>query len=392
MKKIVVAAVFLPYILLAVSLTEYKADESSTQVLLTGFNYHFGMTGGEAVSNFGNLSLNFERFKGKPPSSFNMNLFGNLSANFLEEEQDTSDTSTIKQFNYQIQWETKYNKYLVSGKDFFAFAKLEGDILTHYDYPATQAIVGVGYGRFFSATPLARALRIEEMMLNQGVLLDSLPLGTLMSFAKELAPEAREIYKQKHYYWEKEYYKALERILNESNILHDRELGSDGSLIISDVLDEYISPRYHGYEVNLGVGYDLFPAYKADGRSLFANLGFDFARPIGFRIQFIEKSNLRLPLTGGKLGNEIHASLLLSALYEVSSVLDIIATYQLNADRIRPEGAGGYDFVVHNQLSGRLDYLIVDHLVMSNSVTLNQSSQAPGLAAEISSRISFRFF
>jgi hypothetical protein len=125
---------------------------------------------------------------------------------------------------------------------------------------------------------------------------------------------------------------------------------------------------------------------------VFAILGFEFARPVGFRIQFIEKSNLRLPLTGGKLGNEIHAGLLLSALYEVSSAVDIMCTYQLNADRIRPEGAGSYDFILHNQVSGIVDFLIAEHLVMSNSVTLNQSSQARGLAAEVSSKISFRFF
>ena len=402
MKNIVVALVLLPYLLLAVSLTEYKADESSAQVLLTGFNYHFGMTGGEVVSNFGNISLNFEKFQGKPPSSYNVNFFGSLSANFLPEEDttaaDTSDTSitgtdTTRQYSYQIQWEAKYNKYLISGQDFLAFAKLEGDGLTGYDYyTAMQAIVGFGYGRFFSATPLARALRIEEEMLTQGVLLDSLPLGTLMSFARELAPEVRRTYKERHYYWEKEYYKALERILNEANLLHDRELGSAGSLIISDVLEEYISPRYHGYEVNVGLGYDLLPAYKADGRAAFASLSFDYAQPIGFRSQFIGKSNLRLPFTGQRFGKEIHSSLLLLILYELNSTIDLLGTYQLSLDRTRSEESGNYSFEPTHQLTGTFDYLIVDHLVMSNSLTLNHSSQVDGLSADISSKISFRFF
>jgi hypothetical protein len=389
-------AALLPCVLFALSLTEYEVDQSSAQVFSTGLNYHFGMTSGNVVSHFGNASVNFEKFQAKLPSSYNLNFFGNLSANFLtgEDQADTTDTTTdnTQQVTYQIQWETKVNKYFISGKDFLGFAKLDGDVLTSYDYPATRATVGIGYGRFVSATPLARALRIEDKMLIQGVLLDSLSLGTLMQLARKLAPEARRIYKEKHYYWEREYYKSLERILNKSNLLHNGELGSAGSLVISDVLDEYISPRYYGYEVELGVGFDLLPAYKVDGWAAFGSLGFDFARPLGFRAQLIEKANVRLPFTGGKLGQEIHGSLLLSVLYEVGSVLDIIATYQLNADNRRLEEGGNYELVIHNQLIGTFDYLVVDQLVMSNSLTLNQSTDASGLSAEISSKISFRFF
>lgn len=394
MKRIMVAVVLFPCVLLALRLTDYDVDQSSDQVLSTGFNYHLGMTGGDVVSNFGNASLNFERFQATLPSSYNLNLFGNLSANFEQDtlDPDTLDTDTTQQINYQIQWEAKYNKYLISGKDFLAFAKLEGDVLTGYDYPATQAIIGLGYGRFVSATPLARALRIEERMLAQGVLLDSLNLGTLMSFARELAPEAKRTYKERYYYWEREYYKSLESILNRSNLLHDAELGSAGSLIITDVLDEYISTRYYGYEVNLGVGYDLLPAYKATGRAAFASLAFDFAHPLGFRNQLIEKTNLRLPFTSGKFGKELHGSLLLSVLYEVNSMIDLVGTYQLNVDRTRPEEAEDYSFVLHNQLTGTFDYLIVDHLVMSNTLALNHSTRVKGLSAEISSKISFRFF
>jgi len=394
MKRIMVAVVLFPCVLLALRLTDYDVDQSSDQVLSTGFNYHLGMTGGDVVSNFGNAALNFERFQATLPSSYNLNLFGNLSANFEQDTltPDTLDTDTTQQINYQIQWEAKYNKYLISGKDFLAFAKLEGDVLTGYDYPATQAIIGLGYGRFVSATPLARALRIEERMLAQGVLLDSLNLGTLMSFARELAPEAKRTYKERYYYWEREYYKSLESILNKSNLLHNAELGSAGSLIITDVLDEYISTRYYGYEVNLGVGYDLLPAYKATGRAAFASLAFDFAHPLGFRNQLIEKTNLRLPFTGQKFGKELHGSLLLSVLYEVNSMIDLVGTYQLNVDRTRPEEAEDYSFVIHNQLTGTFDYLIVDHLVMSNTLALNHSTRVKGLSAEISSKISFRFF
>jgi hypothetical protein len=394
MKRITVVLVLLPCLLLALKLTEYDVDQSSAQVLSTGFNYHFGMTGGDVVSNFGNVSLNFERFRATLPSSYNVNLFGNLSVNFEQDtlDSDTSATDSTRQISYQSQWETKYNKYFISGKDFLAFAKLEGDVLSSYDYPATQAIIGLGYGRFVSATPLVRALRIEEGMLAQGVLLDSLPLGTLMSFARELAPEARRTYKERHYYWEREYYKSLESILRNSNLLHDGELGSAGSLIISDVLEQYISPRYYGYEVNAGLGYDLLPAYKADGRAAFASLSFDYAQPIGFRSQFIGKSNLRLPFTEQRFGKEIHSSLLLLLLYELNSTIDLLGTYQLSLDRIRSEESGNYGFEPTHQLTGTFDYLIVDHLVMSNSLTLNHSSQVDGLSAEISSKISFRFF
>ncbi len=393
MKRLVIFLAVMPCMLFAVKLTDYKVEQSSAQVLTAGLNYHLGMTDGEVVSHFGNLSANFERFQATLPWSYSLNFFGNISGSFLPQDpSDTSTTDTTQQFSYQLQWDAKYNKYLVSGKDFLAFAQLQGDLLTRYDYPATRIIAGLGYGRFTSATPLAAALRIERRMMAEGVLLDSLPIGPLMAFARELAPEAKKKYREKYYYWEREYYSALERVLNESNQLNNGQLGSTGSLIIKDVLDEYISPRYHGYEVNLGVGYDLLPAYQASGRALFAALAFNYSLPIGFRTQFIEKSNLRLPFTGGKFGNEIHGNLLLSLLYEVGSTLDIVGTYQLNMDRARYTEGGDYEFVVNNQLAGSLSYLLVDHLVMTNTLTLIHSTQAQGLSAEVSSTINFRFF
>ncbi len=388
MKKLLVIIGLIPITLLAVDLTEYKADRSNAQVFLTGFNYHLGMTEGKVVSHFGNLSLNFERFQATSPSSYNISFNGNLSGNFVV---DTADTAA-KRLTYQIKWGAKYNKYLLSGKNLFGFAKLDGDALTNYDYPATRATIGIGFGKFTSATPLARALRIEEEMLGRGVLIDSLSTGMLMRFAQELSVEKRNEYKEKHYYWEKEYYSALERILKESSLLHNSTLGSDGSLIIKDVLDEYISPRYYGYEGYLGVGYDLFPAYKATGRAAFATLGFDYARPLGNRAQLVEKSNIRIPFTGGKLGKELYSSLLLSLLYEINSNIDLMGTYQLNLDRTKIQENEDYKIVLNNQLTGTLSIVVVEHLIISNTLTINHSTQASGLSAEVSSTISYRIF
>lgn len=397
MKQLIVALFTIPALLGALNLRDYKVDKSSTQLLSTGFNYHFGMTAGEVVSNFGNLSVNFERFQARLPSSYVINLFGNVNGNFMDSSEDTFYTDTVppdtsKQINYHVQWEAKYFKYLVREKDYFAFGKLDGDAATTYDYPATRVTAGFGYGRFVNSTPLARALRIEEEMMDKGVLLDSLPLGTLLDFAKALALETRKEYRERYYHWEREYFLMLEEILNRSNLLHNADLGSAGSLVIQDVLEEYISPRYYGYEVNAGVGYDLLPAYQADGRSIFASLAFNSATPLGFKTQFIEKASLRIPFTGRKFGKEMHSSLLLSLSYELAAQIDVIGTYQLKLDRIRSDESNDYSMVVHNQFNGTFAYLIVDHLVMSNTLTLSHSTQSEGLSAEVSSAISFRFF
>lgn len=400
MKKIFVVMGIIPSLVLALSLTDYEADQSSAMVFYTGLNYHFKSTEGNTVINSGDLTLNFERFQATLPWSYNLSFIGTFNANFITAESDTADTtgsdttgtSGSSGFEYQGQWEAKYNKYFISGKDFLGFARLDGDMATSYDNPAARATVGVGFGRFTNATSLAQALRIEERMLAENLLIDSLPLGILLGFARHLAPETRKDYKDRYYYWEREYYAEIERLLAESNLLENSELGSAGSLIIDDVLDEFISPRYYGYEVNLGVGYDLIPAYTADGRAAFASLAFNYARPLGFRTQLIEKSGLRLPFTSGKFGKEIHGSLLVSLTYEVGSTLDLIGTYQLKLDNILDESGTDYQLVAQNQLSGTFAYLIVDRLVMSNTLTLNHSTQAEGLSTELNSSISFRFF
>jgi hypothetical protein len=402
MKRIVVVIGLIPSLVAALSLTDYEADKSSAMVFYTGLNYHFKSTEGNTVINSGDLTLNFERFQASLPWSYNLSFIGNFNANFIPVEPDadttdttgtdTTETAAGSVFEYQGQWEAKYNKYFISGKDFLGFARLDGDMATSYDNPAARATVGVGFGRFTNATSLAQALRMEERMLAENVLIDSLPIGSLLGFSRHLAPETRRDYKDKYYYWEREYYAEIERLLGESNLLENSELGSAGSLIIDDVLDEFISPRYYGYEVNLGVGYDLIPAYTADGRAAFASLAFNYARPLGFRTQLIEKSGLRLPFTSGKFGQEIHGSLLLSLSYEIGSILDLIGTYQLKLDNILDDSGSDYQLVAQNQLSGTFAYLIVDRLVMSNTLTLNHSTQAEGLSTELTSAISFRFF
>lgn len=389
MKNIVLVLATIPVFLFGIELTEYKVPQSTGQVLSTGLNYHLMINAGDMVAHTGNFSLNFERFQATLPWSYNLNFYGSLNGNFLP---DTNASDSTKQVNYQVQWQGKYNRYIISGKNLLAFGKLDGDIATSYDLPATRATIGIGIGRFTNSTPLVRALRIEDEMLKQGVLVDSLPTGTLLKFAGELSSEVVKTYKEKYYYWEKEYYSSIERILKESNYLKNSELGSAGSLIVKDILAEYMSPRYYGYEANLGVGYDLLPAYNDPGRAAFASLSFDFARPLGLKSQFIEKSNLRLPFTGGRFGQEIHGSLLASISYELNSVVDLIGTYQLKADRIKTAADSTYSFVLQNQVNGTVAVVLVDRLVMLNTLTIGHSTAEQGLSAEFSSSISFRFF
>ncbi|MFN3346352.1 MAG: hypothetical protein ACK42E_00845 [Candidatus Bipolaricaulaceae bacterium] len=130
---------------------------------------------------------------------------------------------------------------------YFAFGGVEGFLDTRLPRPGLEVRAGVGYGRFTDVTPLVRALRLEEKLLERGVLLAALREDTLLRLAQEIGRE--RLYASKA-----ELAAALARIVErEAQVTLDpRSL-----FLLEEVLAEEGLERYCGWVVQFGLGYAL---------------------------------------------------------------------------------------------------------------------------------------
>ncbi len=140
-----------------------------------------------------------------------------------------------------------FRQYPFPDISYFAFGGVEGFLDTRLPRPGLEVRAGIGYGRFTDVTPLVRALRIEEKLLERGVLLAALREDTLLRLAQEIGRE--KLYESKT-----ELALALARLLQrEANLTLDPK----SLFLLEGVLAEEGLERYCGWVVQFGLGYAL---------------------------------------------------------------------------------------------------------------------------------------
>ena len=189
------------------------------------------------------------------------------------------------------------------------------------------ATVGVGYGRSWNATPLAKALRIQESLDSYGLLSGSLSDDDLIALATVIGKE--DEYRVKHGadeykgYW----YSDMETVLSTAGVLPAEKLTALATVKLDDVLfNESISTRRHGWLVRAGAGFqasDFSGIADNDAKLLFQ---FEYAKPYGLKGQLIEVATYE-PIFGDntvqKLSNRLSYS------YEIGRKVDWINSWDL---------------------------------------------------------------
>jgi len=117
---------------------------------------------------------------------------------------------------------------------------------------------GVGSGRFRDVTPLARAIRIQDALLDLGELLAPIGSAALLDIAQvlgEVGPTDDE-----------RVIRVVDRIV-ETELLSNEDLGVQGLLTIEEILEENNGVRYCGRDVQVRVGGTarLLPTFSLSG-------------------------------------------------------------------------------------------------------------------------------
>ena len=235
-----------------------------------------------------------------------------------------------------------------------------------------SATVGLGYGRVYNATPLAKVIRIVEELNEEGLITGPIPDSVALEAAEIVDREEEFISKFGEDEYRRDYYAAIEAALARSGAIRDGKLGALGALTMDEILeDEPISVRKHGWTVRVGAGYqasDLSGLADNDPKLLFQ---WEYAKPRGYKGQFINLLTYE-PVFGDETTQVIRNSM--SYTYEMSDRVDWINTWDATIrDGTNDQGIDE-ETIIHQltssylfHLNNRLDYDITLKLSQTDS-------------------------
>ena len=315
-----------------VSVTDYEVPVSAADRLLIDFAMNHATTGSDATTSKGNIGGIYKRFYDSLPFGYSIDIngFGSADKNIGTDEYETS---------YQVDGDAGIKKYLMENsallRDTFGSVRASSNMHRQYDRPASAVTVGMGYGRFIEATALAKAVRIEAFLIKEGELSGHLPKASILEISKIINREGE--YRDKYgEVYKKEWYKDMEAVMRESNLLTEGGLDAIGILRIEEVLErEAIADRFYGWDATLGSKFDITTPYEDQDRPI-ANLDVtaSYARPIAWQWQISERISMNTPFDS--FGSAYALSLSSDISYELSNRIDLRLRHLFRLSK--PEG------------------------------------------------------
>lgn len=157
-------------------------------------------------------------------------------------------------------------QYLESPLPLFTFGGFAATLDTAFPQPRVEAQAGLGYGRFYDVTPLAKALQIEGQLLTRGILPVPLTDENLLAVAKSIGQRVEgEV--------------VAERVAAVVSLIEaeaGRELDPTTVLLIEEALAATGRERYCGWTVQAGFAHELLDPHGAT-RDFLLSLALDAA-------------------------------------------------------------------------------------------------------------------
>ena len=171
--KFTIMFLFLSTLLLAqnVSVSDYNVPVSTARILRLNGTYNWSQSKTDSITvvtaNNASAFLTFRSFYSSLPFAWSFNV-------------DATGGKSFSQWSHDITIQPTIRKYIWDDKDWFGFASLDARHANTFKQIESNVQVGGGYGRYINATALAKAVRIEDHLLTEGVIKDHLPKETMI--------------------------------------------------------------------------------------------------------------------------------------------------------------------------------------------------------------------
>ena len=359
MKNIFVLSVATASVLTGVSaieMTDYKVVDSLYQNAYINGKLNVDSGNQEQTSYNLHLNANAEIVKSTLPYSWDLRFDGNSDFSKGPNKDDKSlngyNTTAVGHFD----------KYLNNDDQFFVYGS--GDLgykknsaLDDADDPFVKIGSGVGYGRVYDATALAKALRIVEDLLEYKIIKEDISDKAYVALAAVIDKENEYESKYGFTEYKKYWYEDMEKVLKESGVLDKDSLGAFGIVRINEILDiERVSARKHGWKVRGGFG-KILSNYDGVSEDTTVDAEFEYGLPIGHESQFTE--NLRMSkLLDNDTDTEFSLTNVMTYTYEMADRIDWennwLLSYQQNDvadDFVSNTLSTGFRYYLANRLS-----------------------------------------
>ncbi|MAF09776.1 hypothetical protein CMK11_04930 [Candidatus Poribacteria bacterium] len=338
-------------------ITDYRVPVSTARSLRLNLDYDYKRLGGDAIENRGNLFANYKYFYDSLPFAYSVEL--NAAANRSETVAFASVLADESARAFV--WD-----------DLFVGAELRRQYETSEDGSEridAVAVLGAGFGRFINATPLAKAVRMEEWLLESGLLVDDLPGHTLIELAQVIQREGE--FRDRHgETYRQNWYAAMEAAIRESGMLKPAKLDAMALLRMDEVLGrERTFDRFFGRELSVGASRQVFRSDIVPEALSGVEMTGRLAKPFGWRTQWNARLTLSSP-TDDDFGRAYGLLAQNDLSYELGDRIDLLLSHVLRADRAASADALGYDTVASHRLTGSFVFFVENALTFSVNASL----------------------
>lgn len=237
--------------------------------------------------------------------------------------------------------------------------------------------VGLGYGRVWNATPLAKVLRLQEALSGYALMSREMSDDELLALAAIIGRE--DEYRTEHGVDEYKgvWYTDIEAVMREAGVLKAGDLTALATVELDDILfNEPISARRHGWLVRGGAGFqssDFSGITDNDPKLLFQ---LEYAKPYGLRGQLIETATYE-PIFGDSTVQKVSNRLAYS--YEISDRIDWINSWELAFQQADDDDKSRF---VTNTLTSSMAYHLTNKLDLGLTVAAVDTDDKPNLVAD----------
>ena len=359
-----------------VSVSDYDVPVSTAKILRLNGTYNWSQSSYSdstvVTANNAAASLTFRSFYSSLPFAWFFNV-------------DANGGKSFDVWTHDITISTSVRKYIWDDNDWFGFVSPDARHANTFKQIESNVQVGGGYGRYINATALAKAVRIEEHLIKEGVIKDHMPKQTMIKIANiiERESEFQGVYGSTY---EKQWYEAIEKEIRDSGYLVGNALGAIGILRIQEVLkgiNEIVNQRYYGWDLNLGVLFNISKRDKSPTDPPALAIGGEFSYPIGWSSQIDAFAKANTPIDSAFF-KQVITSAGINYLYEFSNRINFVTGYTINY--ITP--AAGRSYADHN-----LGASFVFYLENYINLTINASMVRSGLTkqTDLGSNVSLQY-
>lgn len=232
----------------AVGLCDYKPPQTDLTSLWLAGNYRYfnDPTTPDVDVNAGRATLTLNKLFDSPGFGYSLSGLGELGLVNLGLASIAAQGAGTARY------------YFAPGEPVFGFGGLNVGYATGQPQPGVTLSVGAGYGRFADVTPLAKAFRIQNLLLDRKVITRDLPDSVLLAVGEEIG-------RWKEYAVGKTPADAAKDLAAAVVILIEQgaRVSVDPRTILA-IEDEILATdaeRYCGWAVQAGLGYELVDPY-----------------------------------------------------------------------------------------------------------------------------------